>query len=254
MDADDDGYSTGPAVLSCSSPGPGYKNSGIIAFEDCDDNPKTGGRVNKGAQEICNGVDDDCDGLVDNDDPSVVGKTNWYMDADDDGYSTGPAVLSCSSPGPGYKNAGIIAFEDCDDDPKTGGRVNKGAQEVLNGKDDDCDGSVDEETAASGLRILQSYISGLRSNIQKSETEVLLKSFSVKVYPNPTSNYFSLNFNSFSNEKVIISISDVVGRVMLNMEGSANSTYRFGERFPKGSYIVSVLQAGKRSTIKIIKN
>ncbi|HEX8331830.1 MAG TPA: MopE-related protein, partial [Segetibacter sp.] len=253
LDADDDGYSTGPAVLSCSSPGAGYKNSGVLAYEDCNDDPSTGGRVNKGAQEVCNGIDDDCDGLIDNDDPSVSGRTNWYLDADDDGYSTGPAVLSCSSPGAGYKNSGVIAYEDCDDNPSTGGRVNKGAQEELNGKDDNCNGIVDEETSATQVLSLSTYMKDLNATVQNIQAEASSKSIILKAFPNPTKSYFTLIMKSIVDEKVQVKVYDMAGREMFIANGSTNETYTFGEKFSKGSYVVRVVQAGKPATISLIK-
>ena len=46
---------------------------------------------------------------------SFVATTNWYLDADNDGYYTGAAVASCSSPGAGYKSSGLTGGGDCDD-------------------------------------------------------------------------------------------------------------------------------------------
>ena len=41
--------------------------------------------------------------------------TNWYLDADNDGYYIGSAISQCDSPGVGYRNSGLIAGNDCDD-------------------------------------------------------------------------------------------------------------------------------------------
>jgi hypothetical protein len=40
---------------------------------------------------------------------------NWYMDDDNDGYYTGTPIISCSSPGVGYRNTGLVGDNDCDD-------------------------------------------------------------------------------------------------------------------------------------------
>lgn len=94
---------------------------------DCDDsNPD----VNPGATEVCNGVDDDCDGEVDE---GV--KTTFYQDSDNDGYGN-PQVTTqqCFAPD-GY----VADNTDCDDTDAT---IYPGATEVCgDGIDQDCDGS-----------------------------------------------------------------------------------------------------------------
>ena len=125
QDADGDGY--GNATVSqqaCSKP------SGYVAnSSDCND---SNAAVHPGAAEACNGIDDDCDGQVD----EAVGSL-WYQDADGDGY--GNATVSqqaCSKPS-GY----VADSSDCND---SNAAVHPGAAEVCNGIDDDCDGQIDE--------------------------------------------------------------------------------------------------------------
>ncbi|MCA9680153.1 MAG: putative metal-binding motif-containing protein, partial [Myxococcales bacterium] len=71
----------------CSNPdGAGGTNRGT----DCDDENPT---VRIGQVEVCNSVDDDCDGEIDED----VMITEVYVDADGDGFGTGNPMLVCSS-------------------------------------------------------------------------------------------------------------------------------------------------------------
>ncbi|MCC6725909.1 MAG: hypothetical protein IT258_15480, partial [Saprospiraceae bacterium] len=97
---------------------------------DCDD---SNGGINPAATEVCNGVDDDCDGDIDESGAAAT----WYADADGDTYGD-PLVsqMACAAP-MGY----VANDDDCDD---SNGGINPAATEVCNGVDDDCDGSTDE--------------------------------------------------------------------------------------------------------------
>ena len=105
---------------------------------DCLDAGVGAAAVRPGAPELCNGFDDDCDGLVDGDDPDGSGDAAWYPDDDGDGYGrSAGAVLSCTAP-PGYSPSG----DDCDDLGPDAARVYPGAAEVpADGIDQDCDGA-----------------------------------------------------------------------------------------------------------------
>ena len=127
-DADGDGYGTTKyTTTGCSAP------SGYVAdATDCDD---TDAAVNPVATEVCNGVDDDCDGVIDPDDSADVG--TWYADADGDAYgSAAYTAFACDAPS-GY----VADSTDCDDIESA---VNPGATEVCDGLDNDCDGVSDE--------------------------------------------------------------------------------------------------------------
>ena len=122
------GTDTG-ALSNVDADGDGY-----TADEDCDDSDAS---VHAGATEICDGIDNDCDGEVDED---VTG--TWYRDADGDGYGDVEApVEACTQP-----SGTVTAATDCDD---TDDSVNPVAIERCNGVDDDCDGDIDEELTST---------------------------------------------------------------------------------------------------------
>ncbi|MFH1766546.1 MAG: putative metal-binding motif-containing protein [Patescibacteria group bacterium] len=89
-----------------------------------------------GAAEICNGLDDDCDGSVD----EGLTSTTWYWDGDHDGYgTTAYTVTSCADPG----NSWVSNDDDCDDDDAT---TYPGAPEICgDGFDNDCTIGADRE-------------------------------------------------------------------------------------------------------------
>jgi len=82
--------------------------------------------------ESCNGLDDDCDGNIDN---GVL--ITYYQDSDSDSYGNASATTDACSQPTGY----VSDNTDCDDSDAD---KNPGEIEVCDGKDNDCDGSVDE--------------------------------------------------------------------------------------------------------------
>lgn len=161
-DQDGDGFGAGPAVTGCVVP-PGFVGND----DDCDD---TDAAVHPGAEEVCNGIDDDCDGEVDegltfDDDGDGFTSTDSCEGSKDDCDDTDPAVhpgaaeacngvdddcdgdvdegLTSDDDGDGFTSVGSCegSADDCDDDDPA---VHPGATEACNGVDDDCDGSTDE--------------------------------------------------------------------------------------------------------------
>lgn len=130
-DLDDDGYGAGTATMACDAPDGSVDNN-----DDCNDGINT---VYPGAEEVCNDLDDDCDGSVD---VGATDQTTWYRDYDGDGYGqTTGSFEACDEP-PGY----VSMDSDCDDTVAT---TNPGATETYNGVDDDCDTLVDDGAACA---------------------------------------------------------------------------------------------------------
>ncbi len=124
-DADGDGFAAqmGPVSTSCTVPAGRSRVTG-----DCDD---ARAAVFPGATEVCNGIDDNCDGLIDE---GV--QTRWWRDADGDGFGGATSQLACVIP------AGFVAAPgDCAD--ADAARF-PGAPETCDGTDQDCDSAIDE--------------------------------------------------------------------------------------------------------------
>ncbi len=102
---------------------------------DCDD---TSASIYPGADEYCDGVDNNCDGNID--EGTAIDASTWYADTDSDGY--GDATVSdvqCTQPS-GY----VVDGSDCDD---TSASNYPGADEYCDGVDNNCDSDIDEDTA-----------------------------------------------------------------------------------------------------------
>ena len=140
-DLDRDGYGDPGAesVIDCVAPGEGWAPNDT----DCDDaDPDR----NPGEVEVCGGGDENCNGLVDDDDKvAPASLLSYYPDADGDGYGDETAfpALSCDPPTPDAVDDGT----DCDDADPT---VHPYALEIpFDGIDQDCDGAdaeVDPDT------------------------------------------------------------------------------------------------------------
>jgi len=124
-DEDGDGAGAGAPVSSCA-PVPMH----VQTAGDCDDGDAT---VWPGAPELCDGIDNDCDGAVET--PAELVFLTWFEDDDGDGFgSTATEFLACDQPETAVRTPG-----DCDDADDA---VFPGAFEVCGDSvDEDCDGS-----------------------------------------------------------------------------------------------------------------
>ncbi len=127
LDGDTYGDADG-GVASCTRPA-GWLTNG----DDCDD---TSAAIKPGGTEVCDAADadEDCDGLVDDEDPTVTGTIGLLPDGDGDGFGdeTATSIQVCD-PGAGY----ATTRGDCDDTDDT---ISPDAEEVCaDGIDNDCD-------------------------------------------------------------------------------------------------------------------
>jgi len=121
-DADDDSFGDAEAPIEGCFLTAGY----AIDSQDCDD---TNAAVNPNATEICNLIDDDCDGVTND----GLNSVDYHFDGDSDGFGSGAPTPLCA-PTAGY----VQNSSDCDD---SNAAINPGASEICgNSTDEDCSG------------------------------------------------------------------------------------------------------------------
>ena len=152
-DNDRDGYGDEDmSVDACLAP-VGY----IDVAGDCDDGDAN---INPEGSEICDEIDNDCDGLVDDEDDSVntANGNTYYIDADGDGEgSPMETTLSCSLPD-GYSEFDTDcndSAEDLDGNGEADGAAFNNLDEdndglTTCGEDTDGDGVIDSRDCADG--------------------------------------------------------------------------------------------------------
>ncbi len=128
--ADTDGDSYGDAgapTTDCDIPA-----GNVLDDQDCDDNDAA---ISPVVTEVCNDIDDNCDGLVDNDASDAIG---WYVDTDADGWGSAADVVYSCDP--------VLGRSTLDGDCVDGNAaISPDADEVCDGIDNDCDGNSDED-------------------------------------------------------------------------------------------------------------
>ncbi|MAA77718.1 MAG: hypothetical protein CL916_00540 [Deltaproteobacteria bacterium] len=132
LDEDGDGFGNENEIVSGCAPELGV----TTVAGDCDDQDPA---ISPVANELCNEIDDNCNGETDEGVQST-----FYNDQDQDGFGD-PATtsLACSTP-EGY----VDNQEDCND---IDSQIHPDADETCDEQDNDCDGTVDEEGAIGGL-------------------------------------------------------------------------------------------------------
>ncbi|MFZ8804314.1 MAG: MopE-related protein, partial [Candidatus Calescibacterium sp.] len=117
-DKDKDGYTDGTTKVSCTKPSDEYVLSALLL--DCNDNDPN---INPGKMEICDGLDNDCDGQT------------------DEGFNVGQSCSvglgECARTGQYVCRADGFGTE-CN------ARAGNPSLEICDGKDNDCNGQIDE--------------------------------------------------------------------------------------------------------------
>ncbi len=127
-DADADGYGSAAYWTESCDPIEGWVDNA----DDCDD---TSADAHPGGQEVCDGLDNDCNDLIDD---GALDPVTWYRDADADTWGDDlDTLVICTGP-----EGWVLEGGDCDDgDPS----IHPEADEVCDGFDQDCDGTPDDD-------------------------------------------------------------------------------------------------------------
>lgn len=105
---------------------------GFAADVDCNDEDAL---IHPEAEEICDGIDNDCDGDADS---GAIDPSTWYADTDQDEYGDSLVPMDACEQPVGY----VADMTDCNDSDSS---VYPGAEEIPDDRiDNNCDGDVDE--------------------------------------------------------------------------------------------------------------
>ncbi|MEM9547169.1 MAG: T9SS type A sorting domain-containing protein [Bacteroidota bacterium] len=189
---------------------------GFDLFEDCNDNDDM---INPDSEEVCDGIDNNCNDLTDEDLPLFT----YYPDEDMDGFGTpNDSMMSCLMTAPnGFVNNQL----DCDDNNDT---INPNATEIPdNGIDENCD---DED---------------LITSIQENSIER-----EITIFPNPTSGTVSINCSIETSGK--FSLLDNTGRTILTQNLKQKNEIDL-VNLPSGVYLLEIKTVNGDWTEKLIK-
>ncbi len=124
----------------------------------------------------------------------------------------------------------------------SGGSVSYSVGQVLYTSNSGTNGSV-----AQGVQ--QPYEISIVTGITENGISLL------SAYPNPTSNFLTLQINDYVNKQLVYQLFDINGKLIESKQISSNQTILVMEHLAVASYLLKVSQNNKEiKTFKIIRN
>jgi hypothetical protein len=136
-DNDEDTFKSDTATGTCSTYNCMPEGCDTVPGTDCNDSNSA---IKPGAEEICDGIDNNCAGspLVDEGDVCLI---SYYCDTDTDGFISNTVTSTCNTYNCIPEGCQATQGTDCDD---TNSEIKPGAEEICDGKDNNCVNGTDE--------------------------------------------------------------------------------------------------------------
>jgi hypothetical protein len=105
----------------------------------------------------------------------------------------------------------------------------------------------------ANTRITEPVTTDTSSSVSNPKLLDQTTAMGIKVWPLPSESFFNMAVKSSSKEAILINVYDITGKRIQQLRGSPLETYRFGDTYVAGGYVVEVIQGKDRITQKILK-
>ena len=276
-DSDSDGYGDSTTMIYSCFDTIGY----VLDNTDCNDSIT---EIHPGTLDVCNNLDDNCNGIFDEDAIFLT----WYMDDDSDGYGNNTIdSITC------FELSGFVFDNtDCND---TNNLINPGTFEICNSLDENCNLLIDEDLTFTTYFIdadednygnaaidsvwcstiigfitdstdcddndpdinpgIPEIFNGIDDNCNKlideglAINEVLLNA--INIYPNPTDNILHIALSGYS--EVIFEVINIDGQIIWRNYVFSSIVELDVEGYTPGIYLLKIITKDGEASAKFVK-